>query len=154
MKKSIERIDEKIINFCKRVSIPTARFAIVVIFVWFGALKVLGTSAANPLVITLFNETFLSGMDALTFTKIFGVFEMLLGILFLFPRLERIIFLFLFFHLVTTILPLFILPDLTWAGTLTPTLTGQYIIKNLLLLSLEVIVIAHLRPMTKSHKFC
>jgi hypothetical protein len=44
------------------------------------------------------------------------------------------------------------LPDIAWDGFLVPSLIGQYIIKNLALLSLGLILFARLKPMTETHK--
>ena len=56
---------------------------------------------------------------------------MIIGILFIVRGLERLAIFLLGFHLITTILPLIFLPQITWQTFLTPTLEGQYIIKNL-----------------------
>jgi uncharacterized membrane protein YkgB len=42
-------------------------------------------------------------------------------------------------------LPLFLLPQITWHKFLVPTLEGQYIIKNLAIISLALVIGAHLR---------
>jgi uncharacterized membrane protein YkgB len=152
MNKAIEQFDARVITFIKKISFPFARVAMSIIFVWFGVLKVLGNSPANGLVLELFNNTFLHIFNGPAFLVGFGIFEMLLGILVLIPRLERVTFLFLFFHLTTTVMPLFILTDVTWQGFLVPTLIGQYIIKNVALLAIELVIIAHLTPMTKTHR--
>lgn len=78
----------------------------------------------------------------------FGLFEMLIGLLFITPRAERLAIFLLAIHMFTTSLPLFILPTTTWAGFLVPTLEGQYIIKNLLIIALAIGVAANLKPLT------
>jgi uncharacterized membrane protein YkgB len=40
--------------------------------------------------------------------------------------------------------PLVILPNETWQKTLVPTLEGQYIIKNLVIIALALVIGAHL----------
>ena len=62
---------------------------------------------------------------------VFGVFEVLLGIMILFPKLQRPTFILIILHLFTTVLPLFILPSVSWEGILIPTILGQYIMKAL-----------------------
>jgi uncharacterized membrane protein YkgB len=49
--------------------------------------------------------------------------------------------------MIATFLPLFILPQETWSGFLVPTLEGQYIIKNLVLIAAAIGIAAHLHPM-------
>lgn len=146
---SIVDTDIKIINFFRRVSIPVARFGLFVIFFWFGALKVVGLSPASPLVQNLFEQT-ISFMSFDTFIILFGIFECLIGILFVIRGLERVVIPLLFIHMVTTFMPLFMLPEVTWSGFLVPTLEGQYIIKNLVIIAAAVGIAAHLQPLSES----
>ena len=121
-------LDKKLIRLCRKVSEPLGRLALFVIFFWFGLLKVIGTSPAIGLVEELFNSTFLAGLSFSFFIVAFGIYEMVIGLVFLFPKLERLAIALLLPHMVMTVLPIFILPDLAWQGFLTPTLEGQYII--------------------------
>ena len=146
---SIRNIDLELINFFRRISIPAARLGLFVVFFWFGWLKVIGLSPASDLVQKLFEQT-ISSMDFPTFLVLFGLLEMLIGILFLIRGFERVVIPLLFFHMIATFLPLFLLPQETWSGFLVPTLEGQYIIKNLVILAAAVGVAAHLHPLSKS----
>ncbi len=85
-----------------------------------------------------------------TFIILFGLFECLIGILFIFPNLVRVVIPLLFLHMITTFMPLFLLPEVTWSGFLVPTLEGQYIIKNLVIIATAVAIAAHLHPLQKS----
>jgi uncharacterized membrane protein YkgB len=138
-------MDSSIINFFRKVSMPLARFGLFVIFFWFGALKVVGLSPASTLVQNLFEET-IHFMSFNHFMIFFGIFEMLIGILFLVKGMERIVIPLLFLHMVTTFMPLIMLPAETWSGFMVPTLEGQYIIKNLALVASAVAIAAHLHP--------
>jgi uncharacterized membrane protein YkgB len=53
--------------------------------------------------------------------------------------------------MVTTFGPLYFLPSETWTGFMVPTLEGQYIIKNLLIIAAAVGVAAHLHPLQKKY---
>lgn len=145
---SIEKIDVQLINFFRKISIPTARFGLFVVFFYFGLLKVIGLSPASGLVQALFEQT-ISFMSFDTFFILFGLFECLIGILFIIPGLERIVMPLLLVHMVTTFMPLFMLPAVTWSGFLVPTLEGQYIIKNLLIIAIAIGLAAHLEPLSK-----
>ena len=125
-----------------------ARFGLFVVFFWFGALKVIGLSPASSLVQNLFEQT-ISFMSFTTFIILFGLFECLIGILFIIPGLERVVIPMLFLHMVTTFMPLFILPAMTWSGFMVPTLEGQYIIKNLVIIAAAIGIAAHLHPLSK-----
>jgi uncharacterized membrane protein YkgB len=145
---SIRAIDITLVHFFRRVSVPVARFGLFVVFFWFGALKVLGLSPASGLVQRLFENTihFVSFDHFLIF---FGLFECVIGILFLIKGAERIVIPLLFIHMITTFGPLVLLPQETWSGFLTPTLEGQYIIKNLVIIASGIGIAAHLHPLKK-----
>ena len=140
--------DHSIITFFRRYSEPLSRVAIFVVFFWFGALKVIGASPASSLVANLLEKT-LPFITFNTFIILFGIFEMIIGLLFLIPKTERVAILFLAIHMVTTILPLILLPATTWNGFMVPTLEGQYIIKNLVIIALAFGIAAHLHPIKK-----
>ena len=149
--KKIEQFDKKVIYWLRHHSDEVARWALFVIFFWFGILKIFDLSPAGPLVQQLLEVTFLSGLNPVGFVVGFGIFEMLMGIMIIFPKLERITFALMLFHLVTTIMPLFMLADVTWYQTFVPTLTGQYIIKNAALLAVGLMLFARLKPMSITH---
>ncbi len=137
--------DLKIIHFFRKISMPVARFGLFVVFFWFGILKVFGLSPATPLVQALFEHT-ISFMPFSTFIILFGLFECLIGILFIFKGYERIVIPLLFIHMITTFMPLLLLPSETWQAFMVPTLEGQYIIKNLVIIATAIGIAAHLHP--------
>lgn len=141
-------LDVRLIHFFRRATVPLARLALFVVFFWFGALKVLGLSPASGLVQRLFEET-VPFVSFPTFLVAFGLFECLIGVLFLVRGAERVVIPLLFLHMATTVGPLVFLAEETWSGFLVPTLEGQYIIKNLALIAAGVAVAAHLHPMRK-----
>lgn len=111
------------------------RAMIALVYIWFGLLKVASTSPAEGLVTKLFNLTLEPYMGIQTFLVMLGIGECAIGFLWLFPRLTKIAFWVMIAHMCTTFLPVIILPNETWQSFLTLTLTGQYIIKNVVLLS-------------------
>ena len=125
-----------------------AHIALFIVFVWFGLLKVLGSSPANPLVISLLNET-LPFMSFNVFNILLGSYEVLIGLLFIIPRAEKAAIALLIPHMVVTILPLMLLPTITWQGFLTPSMEGQYIIKNVVIIALAAMVFADLNKKRK-----
>lgn len=140
---NIQSIDLRILRFIRIATEPMARWGLFVIYVWFGALKVFGLSPATPLVHALFNST-LSFLNFDYFIILFGAFEVFVGLLFVVKGYERIVFFLLIIHMVTTVLPLFILPHIAWSGIFVPTLEGQYIIKNLALVAAAMGIVSHL----------
>jgi uncharacterized membrane protein YkgB len=111
------------------------RAMIAVVYIWFGFLKVIGTSPAEGLVTKLFNLTLEPIMGIQTFLLILGIGECLIGFVWLSPRLTKLAFGLMIVHMFTTFMPILILPNETWQSFFTLTLTGQYIIKNVVLLS-------------------
>lgn len=147
----IDTYDDKIIHFLRRISMLASRIALFVVFFWFGILKVFELSPAGPLVIDLLNRT-IPFMDPGLFLQLFGGYEMLIGLIFLIPKWERGAIALLVPHMVATFGPLLFLPQVTWSGFLVPTLEGQYIIKNLVIIAVAIGLAAHLHPLhAKSH---
>ncbi len=149
IKEKVHDFDEALIKSCQSYAPYLARVSIFVIYFWFGLLKVFSLSPANPLVASLLERT-LPFISFESFIVLFGILEMTIGLVFLFPRLSRLAILFLVLHLVTTVMPLFLVPEATWQGFLVPTLEGQYIIKNILLAALAAVISAGLSPLKKS----
>ncbi len=149
MHMTIQTIDSGLIGFFKRWAVPTARFGIFVVFFWFGLLKVLGLSPAGPLVEALFDRT-IHFMAFADFYIAFGIFEMLIGVLFLIRGLERVVLPLLLVHMITTFGPLVFLPEASWQRFMVPTLAGQYIIKNLVIVAAAMGIAAQLEPMRRT----
>jgi uncharacterized membrane protein YkgB len=106
------------------------RFALAIVYIWFGALKITGISPAEDLV----QKTVFWFRPEL-FIPMLGIAEVIIGLGFLFKRLIPFTIIVLLFHMAATFFPLFILPKICFNETLyCPTLVGQYIIKNLVLI--------------------
>lgn len=144
----IYRIDHRLIHFFRKISVPVARIALFVVFFWFGILKVIGLSPAGALVHSLFDQT-IPFINFNVFYILFALFECLIGILFLIRGAERVVFPLLIFHMITTALPLILLPNETWQMAFVPTLEGQYIIKNLVIVAAAIGIVAHLHPLPR-----
>lgn len=138
-------IDQAIISTVRKVSIPVSRLAIFVVYFWFGSLKVLSLSPASPLVLALLDRT-MPFVSPDAFLVWFGLFEVLIGVIFLIPRFARLAIALLVIHLVTTVMPLVLLKSSLWTGMMVPTLEGQYIIKNVLIVALAIVVASNLTP--------
>lgn len=105
------------------------------IYSWFGALKVLGYSPAEGLVMDVF-QTLFPWLNSVHFMELLGVFEVALGVAFLMAGPRPWIIRVFVAHMLATFVPLIALPSVTWQAPFIPTLVGQYIIKNIALLSL------------------
>lgn len=140
------RLDHKIIHFLRRAFIPTARFSIFIVYVWFGMLKILGVSPASGLVHALFDAT-ITWMSFDTFYLAFAWFEVLIGVMFIIPKFTRFVLPLLVIHMITTFMPLVFLPSESWNGFLVLTLPGQYIVKNLVIIAVAIGIAAQVHPL-------
>ncbi len=144
----IQKIDARIIHFFRRISIPVARISLFIVFFWFGLLKAIGLSPAGSLVHALYDQT-IPFIPFAAFYTGFALFECLIGILFLIKGAERIVMPLLIIHMITTAGPLVLLPGETWQYMFVPTLVGQYIIKNLVIIAVAIGLMAHLHPLQR-----
>lgn len=143
---AFDRIDIKITHWMARYSLDVLRFALGVIFIWFGALKFFpGLSPAEELVrntIYFFDPDF--------FIPILAAWEVLIGVGFLSgfftTKLQRATILLLFMQMVGAALPLILLPEVVWTNfPFVLTLEGQYIIKNLVIIGSALVIGATVR---------
>ncbi len=137
--------DRTFIEGFRKLALPVSRLAIFVVYFWFGMLKVLGLSPASPLVLALLDRT-MPFISPGAFLVWFGLFEVLIGVVFLVPKLSRLAIALLVIHLITTVMPLFLLKSSLWTGMMVPTLEGQYIIKNVLIIALAIVLASNLTP--------
>lgn len=138
-----QRIDRLIIKILNKIWKPLAKISIFIIFFYFGFLKIIGFSPAGPLVDALRQKTSIfASFDS--FIIFFGLYEMFIGVAFVIPKLERLAIFLLFVHMIVVASPLIFLPQITWQRFLIPAMEGQYIIKNLAIISLALAIGAHL----------
>lgn len=144
----IKTVDLRIIAWLRRAYVPLGRAAVFVIYFYFGLLKLLGDSPATPLAHALVDKTIGAGNFHTTY-MILAIFECLIGLLFLFPKLTRVVVPLLLIHMVIVCSPLFIVPHLAFVKPWVPTLEGQYIIKNLAIIALALGVAAQTPPLAR-----
>ncbi|MEF8771030.1 hypothetical protein [Halodesulfurarchaeum sp.] len=133
---AFERIDTRIAAVMQKWSLPMVQTAIGVVFIWFGALKIIGISPAAELV-----EKTVYFFPPEVFVPILGVWEVLIGLFFLYRPLVRLGILLLFLQLPGTFLPIILLPDVVF--TTFPyglTVEGQYIVKNLVIIGAALVL--------------
>ena len=116
------------------------RIPLFIIFFWFGLLKVLKMSPATELIIdTVFWMPILTPED---WVIVIGYWEMAIGICFLNKKTTLIAVILMFLQMTGTFLPLVIFPEITFQNSnfLLPTLEGQYIIKNIIIITAALII--------------
>ena len=77
-----------------------------------------------------------------TWAIVIGYWEMAIGICFLNKRTTLIAVILMFLQMTGTFMPLVILPEVTFQNSnpLLPTLEGQYIIKNIIIITAALII--------------
>lgn len=141
-KKYLE-LEKKVSFFLKNRAITLLRLSIGVIYIWYGILKILGISPVEELV---FRATHWIGTH--NFVIFLGFFEVLIGLFLAIKKFLRLGLLMLFLQFPGTFLPLFLNPEDCF--TFIPfglNLEGQYIFKNLVLISAGLVLIASLHNM-------
>lgn len=148
---SVISIDKKLIDFFQRSFLPFARVALFILFFWFGFLKLFDLSPAGPLAEALTAQTV--GLEYFTVLfKALALIECLIGVLFLIPKATRVVIPLLFIHMAVVCTPLVLLPQLVWADFFVPTLEGQYIIKNIVIVAVAIGIAAHTKPLQEKIK--
>ncbi|MCH8293848.1 DoxX family protein [Candidatus Poribacteria bacterium] len=145
---AFDRIDVSITNWMDKYGQLLLRYSLATVFIWFGILKPLGISPANELV-----RRTVYWLPPETFIPILGWWEVAIGVCLLFRPLLRFAILLLFLQMPGTILPLILLPEVCF--TQFPfglTLEGQYIIKNLTLISAGIVIGGTVRAKPQRNK--
>jgi len=145
--KKVASLDKQLIALLNQYSISLLRYSLAVVFFWFGVLKPLGVSSATELV----SETVYFLPPGL-FVPILGVWEMAIGVCLLDKRLLRVGIALLLLQMAGTFLPLVLLPDISFITfPIVPSLEGQYIIKNIVLISGGLVIASYsLDPLNAS----
>ena len=135
--KLLEDLDATAIKFMDKFGVTLLRYSLGIIYIWFGALKPLGLSPAQELV----ENTVYWFEDPKTFVPILGVWEVVIGITICIKPLIRVALFLLFIQMPGTFLPLILFPEVCFTDfPIGLTLEGQYIVKNLIIISAAIVV--------------
>lgn len=142
-----DRLDRAITSFLARYSVPAIRIAIGIVFIWFGALKlVTGVSPAEELATRTIETLTLGLVPPSVSLPVLGIWEVLIGLGLLTGRFLRATLLLLALQMAGTLTPLVLFPEDAFRGSfLVPTLEGQYIVKNLVIIAAAMVVGATVR---------
>lgn len=133
---TFDEIDRAVAGWMEKYGHLLLRLSLAVIFIWFGALKLKGDSPANDLVAKT-----IYWLPPKVFIPVLGVWEVAIGFGLMFRKLLRTTLALLFAQMAGTLLPLILLPRICFVHVpFVPTLEGQYIIKNLILISAAIVV--------------
>lgn len=133
--------DMKITEWMRKYGIMLLRYAIGIVFIWFGLLKIMG---ASPVVDLVAKTVY--WVNPSWFVPFLGVWEIVIGICFIIRPLVRLGVLLMLPQMIGTLLPLFILPEIVYRGNpFFLTTAGEFIVKNFVLISAAIAVGATVR---------
>jgi uncharacterized membrane protein YkgB len=137
-----ERVDVALTRMMARNGITLLRISIGIIFLWFGALKLQpDLSPAEGLI-----RASLPFLPLQLFIPFLAFWEMLIGIGLISGKFMRLTLLLLLLQMPGTISPVFLRPDLVFTQfPYALTLEGQYIVKNMVLISAALVIGATVR---------
>ena len=133
----IIKLDIFISKYMSTYGILLLRYSLAMIFIWFGLLKPLGISPAHELV----ENTVYWFDDKATFVNFLGWWEVVIGFTMCVRPLIRISIFLLFLQIPGTFLPLVLLSEVCFTDfPYGLTLEGQYIVKNLIIISSALVI--------------
>ncbi len=137
-----EQLDRRITFALAASAVPALRVALGTVFLWFGLLKfVPGLSPAQDLATRTIDVLSFGLVPASVSLPVLAGWEVLIGVGLLSGRYLRATLLLLAVQMLGTITPLFLFPAETFTVfPFAPTLEGQYIIKNLVLVAAAMVI--------------
>jgi uncharacterized membrane protein YphA (DoxX/SURF4 family) len=147
IQESFNRVDVRITSFLAKYSITILRVSLGINFLWFGALKLIpGLSPAEGLATNTIEILTFGLIQPEVSIIILAVWEVLIGIGLITGWFLRITLFLLLGQMIGAMTPLLLFPTETFTHfPYAPTLEGQYIIKNLVLISAGMVVGATVR---------
>jgi uncharacterized membrane protein YphA (DoxX/SURF4 family) len=139
--------DARITQWMARYGILLLRISMGLVFLWFGALKFFpGLSPAADLATRTIEQLTFGLIAPGVSILLLAVLESLIGLGLIFGIFMRATLLLLFVQMLGTISPIFLFPqEVFTAFPYAPTLEGQYIFKNMVLISAGLVIGATVR---------
>ena len=143
----LDTIDRRLTRWLARNGITLLRISVAIIYLWFGVLKFFpGMSPAQDLAARTIGVLSFGLVSPTTAVLMLATLETAIGLGLLVGRGLRIVLLLMLAQMAGTISPMLLFPSetFTWAP-FAPTLEGQYIIKNLVLIGAALVIGATVR---------
>lgn len=143
----LDRLDQRLTEWLADIGLPFLRVMLGVVFLWFGVLKFFpNLSPAQELVGRTVERLSFGMVQPDVALPIVAAWECLIGVGLIVGRWMRTVLVLLLAQMLGTLTPIFLFPDevfirVPWA----PTLEGQYIIKNLVLVAAALVLGATVR---------
>jgi uncharacterized membrane protein YphA (DoxX/SURF4 family) len=145
--KMFDRIDARITRWMARYGLIFLRVSIGIVFLWFGFLKFIpGLSPAQDLAIRTTDILTFGLVPPATSILVLAAWETIIGVGLLFGIFMRGTLLLLFMQMLGAMTPLLFFPNEVFTHfPYAPTLEGQYIIKNMVIISAGIVLGATVR---------
>jgi len=142
-----EMVDRRITGWMAKNGIILLRISVGIVFFWFGVLKfVPGLSPADELATRTISVLTFGIVPPEISRPVLAAWECLIGLGLISGLYMRATLLLLFVQMMGTITPLVLFPHETWAFfPIVPTLEGQYILKNMVLITAAIVIGATVR---------
>jgi uncharacterized membrane protein YphA (DoxX/SURF4 family) len=140
-------LDLQLTRWFARHGLTCLRLSMGLVFLWFGSLKFFpGLSPAEQLAGRTIELLTAGWIPAAIALPLLATWEVLIGLGLLTGRCARITILLLVVQMMGTVTPMFLFPRETFSAVpFAPTLEGQYIIKNIVLVSAGLVLGAVVR---------
>lgn len=138
----VQQIEVKVSVWMQRRGLLFLRVSMGIVFFWFGMLKFFpGLSPAQDLAIRTISLLTLNLLSSKAIITTLASWEVLIGVGFLTGRFMRTTLILLFVQMAGTFAPVFLFPyEVFSAIPYAPTLEGQYIIKNIVIISAALVI--------------
>lgn len=148
------RADQHITSWMSRYGLLMLRLSVGIVFFWFGILKFIpGLSPAQDLAIRTIDLLSFGLVPGNISIHVLAAWEVIIGIGLLSGVYMRTTLLLLFVQMLGTMTPIFLFPAEVFTEIpYAPTLEGQYIIKNLVIISAGIVLGATVRKRTPKHR--
>lgn len=141
------QLDTQITNWMARHAVRLLRLSLGIIFLWFGVLKFFpGVSPADELATRTISVLSFGLVEPHVSRPVLAAWETAIGLGLISGVWLRGVIALLALQMLGTVTPLVLFPEQTWRVIpIVPTLEGQYIIKNMVLVSAALVIGATLR---------
>ncbi|MCL6512427.1 MAG: DoxX family protein [Anaerolineae bacterium] len=147
IQRNFDRIDLRITRWMARHGITLLRVGLGVVFFWFGAIKLMpGLSPAHDLAARTIGVLTFGLLPPNISVPVLAIWECAIGLGLITGKFMRVTIFLLLVQMLGTLTPLALFPRETWrVFPIAPTLEGQYIIKNIVLVSAALVIGATVR---------
>jgi uncharacterized membrane protein YphA (DoxX/SURF4 family) len=147
IKRKFKKAEDQVLDWMSVHGIVLLRVSIGIIFFWFGFQKYFpGISSAEDIATRTIDVLSFGIVQAPYSMPILATWEVLIGLGFITGMYFRATVILLYLQMAGTLFPLAVFPEETfYVVPWIPTIEGQYIIKNIIIITAAMVILAHNR---------